>query len=151
MQQQLREVKAKGWQFLYSDRSITDNEHSVVFINKNFYGNAEDIVTALAHELGHIFHPTKSRRDVFNGEAYATINNIKIINDINKTGCYKIGVTAGKKTAVLYSQAYGKMLKTGNIQQALKTIGHVYKCYETTNMGISYAEYYHVDTSDCKR
>ncbi|CAI3959014.1 M78 family metallopeptidase domain-containing protein [Commensalibacter communis] len=154
MQQQLREVLSQKpkWNFLYGDDgSHTDPSIRTIFINTNLYGNPEGVVTTLAHELGHFFHLPSNKIGKFDSEGYATLNNIKIMDEINRTGCYRILMAASHKNAKLYRQAYNKMVKTRNIQEAVKTIGHVYKCYEVTNQGIPYSKRYGADTSDCKK
>ncbi|WP_264802282.1 hemagglutinin repeat-containing protein, partial [Acetobacter indonesiensis] len=128
-------LRKKDWSMNYANNGtiVTDAQNKSINIGNIYQGDTTFTANQLSHELGHALHPTSqdlSSKDAFInsqliGEGYATINNIKIRNEILSESGRDILVSGSSITAPLYKDVYNKY-GGGNDQIMESIIAKIY-------------------------
>lgn len=160
LQQDLKDLKSKGWEITYGTPgagSFPDRNASppTIILDGNLKNDPSSTTQALAHEVGHATYPhvpdLTSKAAYVDGhlanEGAATLNNIKVQREIIANGGKDIGISGNSINHPAYNKAYDAYVADKNIDAARKTIGEIFRNGEimsTTGKpyGVNHEEWY---------
>ncbi|MCL1635573.1 type IV secretion system protein [Luteimonas sp. SX5] len=161
LQGDIKKLREQSWKFSYGQNGAgsfvdrNDSRNPRIVIDGNKRGDAEEVLRALTHEVGHAEFPY--RADYSSKEAYvrgalidesaALIKNIQIRREIldASNGALDIGLNASAVNHKVYEAAYDQYMIDGDKSKALRSISKVFGGEVTrTRDGrtVTYSEYY---------
>jgi len=150
----LKILHEKRWEVIYGPEgggSFADRDEEIIVLDGKYRENAEVTTQILAHEVGHAtydYTPDCSSREIYlkgtlADEGMATINNIRVQQEIREAGGRDIGI-AGAYTSTerdFYNKTYHDLTSGKiDIETARDVIGETYRHKKTS--GQTYENYY---------